>query len=84
MYTVAVLLEKAVSSLCLLGRRRGRCLVNSQPLRCVCSISVMQESADSELLQSVNEFLASGNKTQPLCGSMQMGGSIFLSFNHGF
>lgn len=85
MYTVAVLLEKAVSSLCLLGHGRGRCLVNSQPLRCICSISIMQVSAALELLQSVNEFLASGNKTQPLCGSVQMGGSsIFLSFNHVF
>lgn len=77
MYTVAVLLEKAVSNLRLRGHRRGKCLVNPQPLRCMRSISIMQVSADLELLQSANEFLASGNKTQHLCGSvMQMGGCI--------
>lgn len=85
MDTVAVLLEKTVSNLCLLGHRRGKCLVNPQALRCIRSISIMQVSADLELLQPANEFLASGNKTQHLRGSMiQMGGSIFLSFNHGF
>lgn len=85
MYAVALSLEKAVLNLCLFGHRRGKCLVNPQPLRCVCSISIMQVSADLELLQSANEFLASGSKTQHLCGSMmQLGGSVLLSFNHDF